>query len=296
MTDKVDCQMSLQNLQKRIAEADSRFDDWARTGEDWYDPSWYIEACFLQLLALAESLGLGGFHQMVLAEYSKLSSSKQGFRAVESTPDGDPYSAILSRARCFKQALDGFFPEEPMISVTKDVLQILRDVHYVIADPKIFGSPPANEADVHVRIEGILKCVFPDLKRKPMLTKQIKNFEPDTGIPSVRTLIEYKFLSRSEDVGTIADQILADTRGYTSRDWIRFLYVIYETNRIRKESEWNQLLRESGVPESTVVVVLSGEPVARSARKKVRAGNPTAVSTAAVTRRKSQCGSGDAGG
>jgi hypothetical protein len=244
----------------------------------------------LQLLALAESLGLTGFHQMLLAEYAKVISDKEGFRASATTPDGGLYSPVLARVRCFKRALDGFFPDEPIIAVTKDVLQILRDVHYVIADPKVFGVPPANETDVHLRIEGILRCVFPDLKHKPTLTKQIKNFEPDTGIPSVRTLIEYKFLSRSEDAGIIADEILADTRGYTSPDWKRFLYVIYETNRFRKESEWNQLLRESGVPESTSVIVLSGEPLRRSARKKAKTGSPTKASTVTVPRRGSPSG------
>jgi hypothetical protein len=113
-----------------------------------------------------------------------------------------------------------------------------------------------------------LKCVFPDLKHKPTLTKQIKNFEPDTGIPSIETLIEYKFLSRREDIATIADEVLADTRGYTSRDWNRFLYVIYETNRIRPEKDWNQLLRQSGVPENTTIVVLGGEPTRRKRKKK----------------------------
>ena len=66
----------------------------------------------------------------------------------------------------------------------------------------------------------MLKCVFPDLKHKPVLTKQIKNFEPDTGISSSATLIEYKFLSRAEDVGPLADELLADTRGITLRNGI----------------------------------------------------------------------------
>jgi hypothetical protein len=227
-----------------------------------------IESCFLQLLTVTESLGLTSFQQMLLAEYAKVASSNKGFNAAEASPEGDSYSKVLSRIRCFKRALDCFFPVETTIAVTKDLLQILRDVHYVIADTKLFGAPPANETDVHLRIEGILKCVFPDLKHKPMMTKQIKNFEPDTGIPSVRTLIEYKFLSRAEDASLIADQILADTRGYTSADWRRIIYVIYETNRFRKEAEWNQLLRESGVPETTSAVVLSGEPFRRNPRKK----------------------------
>ncbi|MDZ7722878.1 MAG: hypothetical protein U5R06_08730 [candidate division KSB1 bacterium] len=144
--------------------------------------------------------------------------------------------------------------------VNKDILEIIRNIHYVITDTKVFHGKPRYESDVHQRIESILKCVFPDLKHKPTLTKQIKNFEPDTGIQSINTLIEYKYLSRSENVSRIADEVLADTRGYTSPEWKRFIYVIYETSRIRPESEWNLFLRQSKIPKNTCIVVLSGEP------------------------------------
>jgi len=165
----------------------------------------------------------------------------------------------MGRLWCYVAALQEMFPKEDSTKVTKDLLEIIRDIHYVITDPALYGSVPTSEADVHLRIEGILKCVFPQLKSKPVLTKQIKNFIPDTGIASLATLIEYKFLARKEDVPTIADEVLADTRGYTSPEWKRFLYVIYETKRIRTESDWNQFLREAEVPDSTRVVVLSGE-------------------------------------
>lgn len=205
---------------------------------------------------------------MVYLEYSAVKNSKKGFSEAGRAPDGAPYSEVLSRIRRYLIALESFFPTEDHTKITKDLLQIIRDIHYVITDKVLFRTTPQNEIDVHLRIEGILKCVFPDLKHKPALTKQIKNFEPDTGISSIETLIEYKFLSRREDVATIADQVLADTRGYTSIDWKRFIYVIYETNRFKPEKDWNQLLKQSGVPENTSVVVLSGEPAKRKRKKK----------------------------
>lgn len=276
--DLVSIQNALLNLRARIAQAERQFAEWFMTDEEYIEPSSVVESCVLQLLAIAESLGLTDFREMLHAEYLKVTRSKEGFYASERSPDGDPYSKVLARIRCFLRALDGFFPDEAIVSVTKDVLDILRDIHYVIADKRVFGTAPANETDVHLRIEGILKCLFPDLKHKPKLTKQIKNFEPDTGISSVRTLIEYKFLSRNEDVGPLADAIFADTCGYASPEWKRFLFVIYETKRFRKEKEWNQLLRESGVPESTRVVVLSGEPLKpkKRPRKVIRRSSTTA--------------------
>ena len=104
----------------------------------------------------------------------------------------------------------------------------------------------------------MLRCIFPDLKHKPSLSKPLKNFEPDTGIPSQRTLIEYKFIKAAKDVPVISDQILADTRGYTSTEWDRFVYVIYETERFQTEEKWTAHLRESGVSMSSTVVVLAG--------------------------------------
>jgi len=53
--------------------------------------------------------------------------------------------------------------------------------------------------------------------------------------------------------------VLADTRGYVSKDWERFVHVIYETVRLKPESEWTHMLRESGVGDNTTAVVISGE-------------------------------------
>ena len=90
---------------------------------------------------------------------------------------------------------------------------------------------------------------------------------PDTGIPSIQTLIEYKFLGKKHDEKLLADQILADTRGYHSKDWNHFFYVIYETGRFCPEKKWNQLLRACDVPDSTTIIVLSGE---RTVKKRIQ--------------------------
>lgn len=264
MKDTLEIKIAIQNLKERVRKADRNFDEWIQSDEEWMNPSWQIESCFLQLLSIAEVLGLSELRKMIESEYSEARKSEGGFSAWKTGgPDDEPYPVALGRIRCFIYALEEMFPKEDSTTVTKDLLQIVRDIHYVIADKELFGTTPEDEHDVHLRIEGILKCVFPDLKHKPNLTKQIKNFEPDTAIPSIQTLVEYKFLSRKEDIAKIADQILADTRGYTSKDWTRILYVIYETNRFKTEKDWDQLLRESGVPKTTSVVVLSGEPLER---------------------------------
>jgi hypothetical protein len=173
--------------------------------------------------------------------------------------------------RQYKAVVNAFYPQDDRTTIPKDLLQAIRYIHYVISDRHLFGRPPRDEKDVHLRIEGILKCFYPDLKHKPTLNKPIKSFEPDTGIPSIGTLLEYKFIGNKKEVPQVADQILADTRGYTSKDWQSFIYVIYETNRFQSEKDWNELLRQSDVPENTFVVVLSGEPSFRRKRGKLPA-------------------------
>lgn len=268
MIEKENTHEAITNLKISMRTADSSLYDYLINDDEWVNPNWAIERCFIKLLAIVESLGLPKLHEMIFSEYLKTKETKEGFLATGTTPDGEPFSRIISRLRQFLSAIEQFYPSDEPTKITKDLLQIIRDIHYTITDKALYKSVPQNENDVHVRIEGILKCVFPDLKHKPTLTKQIKNFEPDTGIPSIETLIEYKFLSRPSDVGTIAEGILADTRGYNSKDWGRFIYVIYETKRFKRENEWNQLLKQSGISENTTVVVLSGEPPAKSKKKK----------------------------
>jgi hypothetical protein len=255
----IDIHTVINNLEEQVSKADSRFDQWIMLGDDWSEPSWDIELCFIQLLAALEAMSMSELRNHVHTNYIEIKKSPESFSASSVSPDGDPYSTILSEVRQYVRALKALLPNDKNTTVTKDLLDIIKNVHYAITNTAVFPNVPQNEKDVHLRIEAILKCVFPDLKHQPSLSKQIKNFEPDTGIPSLRTLIEYKFLSRKEDIGTIADQLLADTRGYTSKDWERFLYVIYETNRFKTENDWNQLMRESGVANTTVIV-LSGEP------------------------------------
>lgn len=272
MSETLNIQGAIANLKVAISDANRSFDDFIR-GDEWSDAGWRIEACFLKLLTIVEAVGLPGLHKMIHSEYLAKKDSKEGFLRQARMPDGEPFSENVSVLRRFLGAIEQFFPIKNSTVITKDILQILRDIHYAITDKALFEKVPQNERDVHIRIEGILKCVFPDLKHKPTLTKPIKNFEPDTGIPSIETLIEYKFLSRSDDVKAIVDEVLADTRGYASKDWSHFIYVIYETNRFRPEKEWVQLLRQSGVPENTTIIVLSGEPPKRRKRKKLIASD-----------------------
>lgn len=227
------------------------------------DAEWHLQAAYTRMRVLLEALGLP---EALRALQQSEANAATSWLETRTEPSGEPYLVWGARLFQFERALETTLAEPKPTTVAKDVIEILRATQYSITDKNCFDNPPADEKDVHVRIEAVLRCVFPDLLHKPPIAKQIKNFEPDTGLPSIQTLIEYKFMADSGAEKKIADEILADTRGYISEDWKTFIYVIYETKRIKPESQWRQLLRTSGVDANTEVIVISGEPPRRPAR------------------------------
>lgn len=217
---------------------------------------YYMERAFTQTLVFLEAAGLPNT-AAALAKINEL--AKEDYSEYSAYSDGI-YLVWAAKLEAFVYAIDATFVQNKQGTVTKELIDILRATLYSITDRLCFPLPPKNEGEVHSRIEAVLRCVFPDLRNRPSITKPIKNFEPDTGIPSLRTLIEYKFVDSMDRVKTVVDEVLADTRGYPSKDWERFIYVIYETARWKPETEWSEMLEQNGVGNNTNIIVLSGEP------------------------------------
>lgn len=258
-------------IRHSIGEAVSAFDaymGYASNAPDtlYYDTpgaaagAWLDEA-FWALRLLLETKGMLRLLEAVCADHQK---AEKNFLQAEMSSGGDPYSFWAGKLRVYLDAIDINFGLESPTSFVKDVSDILRATLYSITDVNCFAEPPADEDHVHRRIEAVLRCVFPDLVHKPQIPKHIKNFAADTGLPSIQTLIEYKFVDTPGKVKQVVDEILADTRAYSHKDWKSFIYVIYETTRLMSEVQWNALLIESGVGENTRAIVLTGEvPIGR---------------------------------
>lgn len=258
---------ALDAISENIAKARNAFDEYVYMNHEWELSSseWHLELAYAKLLVLSEVLQLPRLHAEIA---DTLKMAKGDLSAGDRDPAGELNLKWSGPASRYHLTLQSIFLTESSQTVTKDLETIIRGSLYVITNPKIYGFPPQNEADVHNRVQGILQCIFPDLLNKPPLAKPIKNFEPDTGIPSINTIIEYKFVGDRNQVGPTADQILADTRGYSSDKWKSFLYVIYETERFKAETEWRQLLRECGNAENVTAIVLSGDSIKKQKRNK----------------------------
>lgn len=254
---------SLKQIHELLKKADGVFEENPHRKRDEYDVpemqiDYYIESAFIHTLVLIDKLNLSRTYEQVRKIFDK--AQEKGFRESQQGVD-EPYLQWSAEIYDFLNAIGNSYNIHPFSNlVSKDIISILRATLYSITDKNIFDKPPAREREVHYRIEAVLKCVFPDLKHKPSINKSIKNFEPDTGLPSVRTLIEYKFISNINDAKRVSDEVLADTRGYFSREWERVIYVIYEESRVKPESEWVQMLKECGVSSNTQILVLQGEP------------------------------------
>lgn len=191
---------------------------------------------------------------------------------------GDQYYLWVEELNGYLDGIRNIYLPSVQPHVVVGLHQFLRSMTRFVCDRGIFPDAPGDEDDVHKRIEAALRCVYGDVRTKPPLSKPVKNFIPDTGLPSLKTLIEYKFVGSREAVGPIADEILADTCGYQSPEWNHFVYVVYETSRIVDEISWNSLLMSSGVSDNARVIVLPGEPreVTESGARR-RSGRAAAV-------------------
>src|SRR5258706_2764969 len=222
------------------------------------DAAWRIQGAFVRMRIFLESAGLP---EALKAVQEMEATARDKWDVVEPDDEtgGDPFLLWGAKLYQYVRALEATLGQPKATTVTKDVVQILRATQYSITDRNCFQSPPANEGEVHARVEAVLRCIFPNLLHKPPIAKQIKNFQPDTGLPSIGTLIEYKFMAEKGEEKRIADEILADTRGYFSKEWKNHIYVIYETKRIKPESQWRQLLLDSGIKPNAEIIVISGE-------------------------------------
>lgn len=63
MKTEIDIPIAIQNLSAHLGKASVQFDDWITSGDDWLDPAWLIESCYLQLLAITETLSLSEFRK-----------------------------------------------------------------------------------------------------------------------------------------------------------------------------------------------------------------------------------------
>lgn len=218
---------------------------------------YYIGKAFTELLIIFEYLNLKSSSELIRELHKEaLNTPKRGLHASEVSVDGEHYLKWPEKLDPYIDALTNLSGAQESDNVEPfQLIEIVRNSINSITNIPAFKRPPRNEKELHLRMEIILKPYYPYLLNKPTIRKTLKNFQADAGIPSLKTLIEYKYISNNNEAKKAADQILADKAGYESRHWRHILFIIYETIRLKSEKEWNQLLKDCGITNAQAVVL-----------------------------------------
>lgn len=200
-------------------------------------------------------------HGTLLEEARNLLTSSRGKPLKAEVLGGEPYLVWPFRLHDLINMFKSLHLPENKTESDKDIdslLEIIGRSEYYITQTDIFKSVPSSENDVHIRIEGILRCIYGDLETKQRIPKKIKSFEPDTAIPSLKTLIEYKYITSRDQGKKIVDQVYTDILGYQSHDYDNIIFVFYETQRVFPKADWDRMV-ESCKPQNRIeCVVIKG--------------------------------------
>jgi hypothetical protein len=150
-------------IRESLSKASKESDYWdVRAPEDDEEDlvKYFIERAFTQTLVFLEAAGLphavaalAKINEEAKEDYSKYSNYSEGV-----------YLVWPAKLEAFLESIEVTFVRGKQGIVTKELIDILRATLYSITDRRCFSSPPKDEADVHARIEAVLRCVFPDLR------------------------------------------------------------------------------------------------------------------------------------
>lgn len=250
-------------IETRLNHASNSGENWAfYHGDEWDELAFKanLEDAWTLLVDLVERLGHTEFLEAVRSDYEEC---KEKPTASAMGPD-EPYLVWTGYCSNYLGIIKDIYLYEPPKTFDSaeltQLIELVRNSEYHISSRNAFGWVPLREEDVHQRLEGVLKCSYPDLISKPPIAKPIKGFVPDSGIPSLGALLEYKFIESEEYAKTVVDQMLADIGGYQCDGYGFFVFVIYETSRLFSESDWKAAVSAAKPRNPIEVVILRGTP------------------------------------
>jgi hypothetical protein len=125
------------------------------------------------------------------------------------------------------------------------------------------SAAPASEREVQDVIWIMLRAQFDRVDREATLAKfGAKAYRPDFGVPTLRALVEVKFVGPKTSVPEIQDQILTDASGYLTGNphYSALIAVVYDAaHKLRDDKAFIEALRAvEGIVEVIVVPGIQG--------------------------------------
>lgn len=257
----------LEMLEKRKREADSKWEEafvWGyedgRT-DKYFVPS-AIENAYLFAIALTEKHGLN-----LMADYIKSRKPKFGpdlLEAYYSEVVGEP--VLLSTFPLYdmiRTIRELYLPEQPIEtsifeSEWTNVRKILSNLPLCATT---FNYEVSNEAELDRFAETILRGMYPELNSNPSINLPISHTLPDSGIPNLKLLIEYKYIRSESDFSEhTRDEMQADVRNWAgTEEWTGLIFCVYQQRSFfSEESIRETLIKDSTTFKHLSVVLITG--------------------------------------
>ncbi len=258
----------LEMLEKRKGEADSKWEEafvWGGNEDErrdkYYVPS-AIEDAYLFAIALAEKHGLN-----LMADYIKSRKPKFGpdlLEAYYSEVLGEPL--LLSTFPLYdmiKTIRELYLPEQPIEtsifeSEWTNVRKILSNLPLCAT---AFSYELSSEANLDIFAETILRGMYPELNSNPSIDLPNSYTLPDTGIPNIGLLIEYKYLYNESDFSKrVRNEMQADVRNWAGTEkWTGLIFCVYQQRSFfSEESIHKTLIKDSTIFKHLSVVLITG--------------------------------------
>lgn len=173
------------------------------------------------------------------------------------------FSPALDKAKaCFKPLsamtdVSGIAPQDIFRNILCRTAQVID----------LLKVSPANESDVRNACLSVCRIAFPDTRREIGIPQIVKNYKGDLGVPSLRTMAEFKFVDSRDEMKVSLDGVFADMRGYKCPDWDTFYGVFYMTGPYYTQEDVELQFRDVKADVSWKPIVLQGSG-ARAKRSK----------------------------
>jgi hypothetical protein len=215
--------------------------------------SYLIEKLYLDTSLLAERLGAPQFAALINLE--RCAASVDFAKNEYTHHDGLPHLPHLARVKMHFSALRVM--TEVASTTAHDVLRtILQNTGKLISQR---GLRPSSEAQVRNAMLEVIRLGFEDAYKEVPIRKRFKTYKADIGIPSLRAVIEYKYVKSSDEMKACLDGIYADMKGYSGEDsWRIFYAVFYMTEPFFRQDEVEKEFALVTAELNWIPVVVSG--------------------------------------
>jgi hypothetical protein len=200
--------------------------------------------------ALAERLGTLSIER----EVSALRQDSSKLLATSRPYEGEIHSEALSIANsCFAPLRA--MTDAHKVTVQGALRNILSKTAVILFNN---NKVPKTEADVRNEILAVCSYSFPDAIKEVGIPKILKHYKGDLGISSLRTMVEFKFVTSQTEMKAALDGVYADMKGYKHPDWETFYGVFYMTGPFYTQQDVEHEFKFVGADRSWTPIVVQG--------------------------------------